>query len=89
MNTETKLERFYNPEKMRNCLFRMEQFFSIANDDKVDERHRKSAKALFEHYHRLGMCILAKEINPEMKIDRVLTPEFIDTMFNSPNPYFT
>lgn len=86
MNTETKLERYYNPEKMRNCIFKMEQFYSISQDENVDEAHRKSAKGLYEHYRRLAMCILAKEFDKNMKIDRVLTPEFIDTMFTSPNP---
>jgi hypothetical protein len=89
MNTETKLERFYNPEKIRNCLFKMEQFFSMSQDPAVDEPHRKSAKALFEHYRRLGLCILAKEFDPSMKVERVLTPEFIDTMFDGPNPYLS
>ena len=87
MNTETKLERYYKPEKMRNCLFKMEQFFSIWQDDTIDERHRKAAKALYEHYKRLSMYILAKEFDPKMPIDRVLTPEFIDSMFTGPNPY--
>ena len=89
MNTETKLERYYNPEKMRNCLFRMEQFFSIWQDASVDENHRKAAKALYEHYKRLAMCILAKEFDTNMPVDRVLTPEFIDSMFTSPNPYLS
>ena len=26
-NLETKLERFYKPEKMRTALFKMEQFY--------------------------------------------------------------
>ena len=87
MNNETKLERYYNPEKARNCLFRMEQFFDISKDEHVDEKHRKLARQLFEHYRRLAICILTKEFNPDMKIDRVLTPDFIDTMFNGPDPY--
>ncbi len=87
MNTETKLERYYKPEKIRNCLFKLEQFFAIWQDETVDEQHRKVAKALFEHYRRLAMCILAKEMDPKMEIERVLTPEFIDTMFDGPNPY--
>lgn len=85
MNTETKLERYYNPEKMRNCLFKLEQFFAISQDvEHVDEKHRIAAKKLFEHYRRLAMCILAKEFDENMKLERVLTPEYIDTMFNHP-----
>lgn len=84
MNTETKLERFYSPEKMRNCIFKLEQFFAISNDIRVDEKHRIAAKKLFEHYRRLAMCILAKEFNPDMKLELVLTPEFIDHMFDHP-----
>lgn len=86
-NLETKLERFYRPEKMRTALFKMEQFYIMWQDITVDERHRKAAKALYEHYRRLAMCILAKEFNPEMEVERVLTPSFIDTMFTDSNPY--
>ena len=74
---------------MRNCLFKMEQFFSIWQDSSVDEKHRKAAKTLYEHYKRLAMCILAKEFDQKMHIDRVLTPEFIDNMFTGPNLYLT
>ena len=84
MNTNTKLERYYNPEKMRNCIFKLEQFFAIANDKRVDEKHRIAAKKLFEHYRRLAMCILAKEFDESMKLELVLTPEFIDHMFDHP-----
>ena len=66
----------------------MEQFFSIWQDASVDEKHRKAAKTLYEHYKRLAMCILAKEFDQKMHIDRVLTPEFIDNMFTGPNPIF-
>ena len=86
-NLETKLERFYRPEKMRTALFKMEQFYIMWQDTTVDERHRRAAKALYEHYRRLAMCILAKEFNPEMEVERVLTPSFIDTMFTDSNPY--
>ena len=87
MNTETKLERFYSPEKMRNCIFKMEQFFAIWKDanSNVDEKHRIAAKKLFEHYRRLAMCILAKEFDDNMKLEQVLTPEFIDIMFERPS----
>lgn len=86
-NLETKLERFYKPEKMRTALFKMEQFYKIWNDEKVDDKHRNAAKLLFEHYRRLALCILAKEFDPAMEVERVLTPSFIDTMFTDVNPY--
>ena len=87
-NQETKLERFYKPEKMRTALFKMEQFYLIWQDDRTDEKHKKAAKALFEHYRRLALCILAKEMNAEqMHTERVLTPSYIDTMFTDFNPY--
>lgn len=87
-NQETKLERFYKPEKMRTALFKMEQFYLIWQDDRTDEKHKKAAKALFEHYRRLALCILAKEVSvEEMNVERVLTPSYIDTMFIDFNPY--
>ena len=59
----------------------------IWQDERTDEKHKKAAKALFEHYKRLALCILAKEMNPKMKVDRVFGPSFIDTMFRDYNPY--
>lgn len=88
-NQETKLERFYKPEKMRTALFKMEQFYLIWQDDRTDDRHKKAAKALFEHYRRLALCILAKEMTPDTlrSTERVLTPGYIDSMFTDFNPY--
>lgn len=87
-NQETKLERFYKPEKMRTALFKMEQFYLIWQDERTDDQHKKAAKALFEHYRRLALCILVKEMNAEqMHTERVLTPSYIDTMFADFNPY--
>ena len=87
MNIETKLEHFYKPEKMRTAIFKMEQFFAIWHDKNIDEDHRKAAKTLFEHYHRLAMCILAKEFDEKMEVERVLTPEYMDSMFDPKNYY--
>jgi hypothetical protein len=86
-NQETKLERFYKPEKMRTALFKMEQFYMIWKDERTDEKHKKAAKALFEHYKRLAMCILAKEMSPNLNVDRVFGPSYIDSMFRDYNPY--
>ena len=87
MNIETKLEHFYKPEKMRTAIFKMEQFFAIWHDENIDEDHRKAAKKLFEHYRRLAMCILAKEFDEKMEVERVLTPEYMDSMFDPKNYY--
>ena len=85
MNIETKLEHFYKPEKMRTAIFKMEQFFAIWHDENIDEDHRKAAKTLFEHYRRLAMCILAKEFDEKMEVERVLTPQYMDSMFDPKN----
>lgn len=74
MNKETKLERFYSPEKMKTAIFMMEQYFALWHDETTDEQHRTAAKKLFEHYRRLAMCILAKEFDENMKIYKVITP---------------
>ena len=87
MNIETKLEHFYKPEKMRTAIFKMEQFFAIWHDENIDEDHRKVAKTLFEHYRRLAMCILAKEFDEKMEVERVLTPEYMDSVFDPKNYY--
>ncbi len=66
----------------------MEQFWLIWQDDRTDEKHKKAAKALFEHYRRLALCILAKELCvEELNVERVLTPSYIDTMFSDYSPY--
>lgn len=37
MNKETKLERFYSPEKMKTAIFMMEQYFALWHDETTDE----------------------------------------------------
>lgn len=88
-NQETKLEKYYKPDKMRNCLFKMEQFFLIWQNPETDEKHKRAAKSLFEHYRRLALCVLAKEMSVEhIDVEQVLTQTYIDTMFRDCNPYF-
>jgi len=81
MNEPIKLQKNYDPEKMRNSLLKMEQFFLISVDEKVDPQRRKAAKGLFEHYRRLAMCVLAKEIDPKMKLDRIFPAKMVDLAF--------
>lgn len=33
------------------------------------------------------MCILAKEFDEKMEVERVLTPEYMDSMFDPKNYY--
>lgn len=78
MNEPIKLQKNYDPEKIRNCLLKMEQFFLISADPKTDPARQKAAKGLFEHYRRLAMCVLAKEIDPNIKIERVFPAKMVD-----------
>ena len=80
MNNSIKLEEFYDPDKMRSCLFKMEQFFAISIDQSNDEKLRKASKLLFDHYRRLAICILTKKFNNDMKIDTVID---IETLKNA------
>ena len=85
MNEPIKLQKNYDPEKLRSSITKMEQFFAISVDEHIDEQRRKAAKGLFEHYRRLAMCILAKEIDPKIKIDRIFPAKMVDLVYEEYN----
>lgn len=73
MNNDIKISKNYSSSKMRRAIMLMEQFWLLSQDKDIDEKDKQCAKALFEHYRRLAMCVLMKEM-PEQLVDEL----FID-----------
>lgn len=81
MNNETKIERFYSSTKMQRAIMHMEQFWLLSQDSKLDENDKKCAKALFEHYRRLAMCILMKEMPEKMVTDLIIDVDYMQNVY--------
>ena len=81
MNNETKIERFYSSTKMQRAIMHMEQFWLLSQDSNLDENDKKCAKALFEHYRRLAMCILMKEMPEKMVTDLIIDVDYMQNVY--------
>ena len=81
MNNETKIERFYSSTKMQRAIMHMEQFWLLSQDSKLNENDKKCAKALFEHYRRLAMCILMKEMPEKMVTDLIVDIDYMKNVY--------
>lgn len=81
MNNETKIEKFYSSTKMQRAIMHMEQFWLLSQDTKLNENDKKCAKALFEHYRRLAMCILMKEMPEKMVTDLIIDVDYMQNVY--------
>jgi len=81
MNNDVKIEKWYSPAKMQRAVMLMEQFGLLSKNLELSEDDRKCAKALFEHYRRLAMCILMKEFPDEMKHELIIDVEYMKNMY--------
>jgi hypothetical protein len=81
MNNETKIEKFYSSTKMQRAIMHMEQFWLLSQDSKLNENDKKCAKALFEHYRRLAMCILMKEMPEKMVTDLIIDVDYMQNVY--------
>jgi len=83
MNEATKIEKYYNHEKLLTAIFKMEQMHGLSVDERVDEKMRICAKQLCQHYRRLAICILTKELPQKIDgVEQILKAENIPTMFS-------
>ena len=71
MNNDVKIAKYYSPSKMRRAMTLMEQFWLLSQKEDLGEDDKKCAKALFEHFRRLALCILMKEM-PEQYVEELI-----------------
>jgi len=81
MNNDIKIAKYYSPAKMQRSIMLMEQFWLLSQNKDVDEKDRVCAKALFEHYRRLAMCILMKEFPAEFGNDLIIDVEYMKNLY--------
>ena len=81
MNNETKIERFYSSTKMQRAIMHMEQFWLLSQNTDLNDNDKKCAKALFEHYRRLAMCILMKEMPEKMVTDLIIDVDYMQNVY--------
>jgi hypothetical protein len=81
MNNETKIERFYSSTKMQRAIMHMEQFWLLSQNADLNDDDKKCAKALFEHYRRLAMCILMKEMPEKMVTDLIIDVDYMQNVY--------
>lgn len=81
MNNETKIERFYSSTKMQRAIMHMEQFWLLSQNTDLNDDDKKCAKALFEHYRRLAMCILMKEMPEKMVTDLIIDVDYMQNVY--------
>ena len=81
MNNETKIERFYSSTKMQRAILHMEQFWLLSQNTDLNDDDKKCAKALFEHYRRLAMCILMKEMPEKMVTDLIIDVDYMQNVY--------
>ena len=82
LDFEIKVSKYYDPDRMRSAVMKMEQFYALAQDKGLDEHEAICAYKLFEHYRRLAMCILMKEFSPDFNVDLVVTTEYMRKLFS-------
>lgn len=81
MNNETKIERFYSSTKMQRAIMHMEQFWLLSQNTDLNDDDKKCAKSLFEHYRRLAMCILMKEMPEKMVTDLIIDVDYMQNVY--------
>ena len=81
MDNDAKVSRYNDPAKMRKFTMYMEQFWALATDPALDEDHRKAARAMYDHYKRMTLCMAAKEMPHAHNFDRVIDVEYMKNMY--------
>ena len=81
MNNETKIEKYYSSAKMQRAIMHMEQFWLLSQNPEISDDDKKCAKALFEHYRRLAMCILMKEMPDVMTHDLIIDTDYMQNVY--------
>ena len=47
----------------------------------MDDDHKKTTKAIYEHYHRMTLCMAMKEMLPEHGFKKVIDVDYMKNMY--------
>jgi len=81
MDNDIKVSKYYDGAKMRRAIMLMEQFWALSTDKALDEGNRKAARAMYEHFRRLALCIAAKEMPDDHGFDQVIDVHYMENMY--------
>ena len=81
MDNEAKVQKYYDSGKMRRYIMYMEQFWALSVDPALDDNHKKAARAMYEHYRRMTLCMAAKEMPSEHSFDKVIDVDYMKNMY--------
>ena len=81
MDNEAKVQKYYDSGKMRRYIMYMEQFWALSVDPALDDNHKKAARAMYEHYRRMTLCMAAKEMPPEYGFEKVIDVDYMKNMY--------
>lgn len=81
MDNEIKLQKYYDGAKMRRAVMLMEQYWALSQDKNLDEANRICAKKMYEHFKRLALCIVAKEMPEDANFGMVIDVDYMKNMY--------
>ena len=81
MDNEAKVQKYYDSGKMRRYIMYMEQLWALSVDPALDDNHKKAARAMYEHYRRMTLCMAAKEMPSEHSFDKVIDVDYMKNMY--------
>ena len=80
LDTDIKLSKHYDGDKLRSAVMNMEQFYALSQDEKLSNKDAICAYKLFEHYRRLAMCILMKEFDLSRFAKATITVDYMHSI---------
>ena len=83
LNMDSKALKYYNPERLHNALFLMEQFRIMSMNIQYTPDTQKQARLLSDHFRRMAVSIILKEFDPAFTCQQLLTKEYMESMFKS------
>ena len=81
MNNDIKTAKYYSHAKMYRALMLMEQCWILAQNPEISEEDKKCALALFNHYRRLAMCILMKDMPEQIIEEQIIDVEYMKNIY--------
>lgn len=81
MNNDIKIAKYYNPSTMQRAIMLMEQFWLLSQNSELTDADKKCAKALFEHYRRLAICILMKDMPEQLVNDLIIDIDYMKNIY--------
>ena len=81
MDNDAKIQKYCDSGKMCQYVMYIEQFWAFSADLILDDDHKKTTKAIYEHYRRMILCMVMKEMPPEHGFEKVIDVDYMKNMY--------